>query len=156
MTAFEPRFTEVKEEEEIDKKGETIKVVRWSKKELGRAFKLPAATALIQAGSRVYTGAGHELLALDFDRKTGFSPAWKKTVDGTIARLIAADDRLFVVTFEGELLCFGSGQAVQTHEKATTAGQGRRLDHAGPEHSRDYQHCAAVIAWPGVRALDAW
>ncbi|MEZ6070855.1 MAG: PQQ-binding-like beta-propeller repeat protein [Pirellulales bacterium] len=42
--------------------------------------------------------------------------AWSQKVDGTIARLIAADDRLFVVTEEGRIYCFGADEG--TTDKA--------------------------------------
>jgi outer membrane protein assembly factor BamB len=110
LTAFARKSAQVVEEEDVDKKGKPITLTRFAKKELG-SYKTPqvAGRALIQAGSRLYSGEGQDLIALDFHRDKGFSVAWKKTVDGTIARMIAADDRLFVVTFEGKIFCYGAG-----------------------------------------------
>ena len=88
------------------------------------------AKPMLRAGSRLYAAEGHHVLALDLagcetldklpDDPDGlrvlFGPnrlgqpprrSWRSTVAGTPAGMIAAAGRLFVVTREGEIHCFG-------------------------------------------------
>ena len=52
------------------------------------------------------------------------NPAWEVEIEGTPASLIAADDRLFAVTLEGRIYCFGAADpapaAPQRHELVAT------------------------------------
>jgi outer membrane protein assembly factor BamB len=69
--------------------------------------------SVIKAGSRLYGAAGKTLIALEnleSDRRI----AWEKPVDGKISSLAAADGKLFAVTAEGSLLCFGQSAATAT------------------------------------------
>ena len=70
--------------------------------------KADATGALIKAGSRLYAGGNGSVTALDLP-KDGGPPtvAWTQPVEGTAARLLAADDRLFAVTLDGRILAFG-------------------------------------------------
>jgi outer membrane protein assembly factor BamB len=108
--AFDLKTAAVKEEETIDRKGEKVKKAKWIIAELG-ACKTPRPEALIKAGSRLYLGAAGRVLALDLPLKEAAAPAWETEVDGTVASLIAADDRIFAVTREGRIYCFGAMRA---------------------------------------------
>ncbi len=67
------------------------------------------AETLIKAGSRLYVGAESELLAIDVPPGTGEPRiSWKAQVDGTPRALAAAAGKLFAVTKEGRLHCFGA------------------------------------------------
>ena len=80
LTAIERKSSIVKEEDELDKKGNKTKVVRWTKKELGSRKMAAGVQALIQAGPRLYAASGREISAVDFHRLKGFSVAWTATV----------------------------------------------------------------------------
>src|SRR5262249_12244210 len=83
---------------------------KWKVTELG-ACETPRPEALIKAGSRLYLGGAGRVLALDLPLKEGAALAWETEVDGTVASLIAADDRLFAVTSEARIACFGAPRA---------------------------------------------
>lgn len=63
----------------------------------------------IQAGDRLYASARDGLVAaIDLPGPGGDARvSWQAQIDGTPWSMIAADDRLFVVTEEGALFCFG-------------------------------------------------
>jgi len=79
-----------------------------------------ATGALIEAGSRLYAGGKGAVTALDLP-KDGGPPtvAWTRPVEGTVARLLAADGRLFAVTLEGRILAFGGEAAGPTSLRGT-------------------------------------
>ena len=67
----------------------------------------------LKAGSRIYGRWGNAIFAADPPQD--HQPArisWATVVEGTPKTLIAADDRLFVSTAEGQLLCFGPQQTI--------------------------------------------
>jgi outer membrane protein assembly factor BamB len=66
---------------------------------------------LIRAGDSLYVAGPDYLTALDMPANS--QPArvkWQKEVDGTVARLLAADGKLFTVTAEGEISAYGQRQ----------------------------------------------
>ena len=67
---------------------------------------------LIKAGNCLYAAGDGHITAVALPG-TGNEPqvAWRKDVDGTVGRLIAANGRLFAVTLEGRLLSFGAKAA---------------------------------------------
>ena len=69
----------------------------------------PASQAIIKAGSRLYGHAGRALLAVQLPTAGGPAKvAWEHGLDGTPSTMLAADGKLFVVTKEGDIYCFGS------------------------------------------------
>jgi len=65
----------------------------------------------IKAGNRLYGHYGSTVFAVDLPTGgKGASVSWHTRVEGTPARLVAADGKLFVVTLEGTLSCFGPKQ----------------------------------------------
>ncbi len=72
----------------------------------GQAGKNPSGLAMLKAGSRLYGHAQNVLLAAEIG---GEAPemVWEHELDGTPSTMLAADGRLFVVTNEGWLHCFG-------------------------------------------------
>jgi outer membrane protein assembly factor BamB len=106
------KSSSVNEEETVDRKGEKAKVSKWSITEVGKT-EASAVTALVKAGPRLYAGSE--------GRVFGFSPPsagksepkidWEAAIVGTPVSLIAADDRLFVVTLEGRIYCFGAASS---------------------------------------------
>ncbi len=72
-----------------------------------RASEEWAADDAIIAGKTAYIGGDHFVAALDV---ASTNVLWKKEVDGRVVRLLAASDRLFAVTLEGDIICFGSNK----------------------------------------------
>lgn len=122
--AQELATSQVKLVDSIDRKGVVSKVAKWTMRELGKA-ETPKLTALIKAGSKLYAGSAGRVMSLNLPlpEKGKASVAWEAAVEGTPASLIAADDKLFVVTLEGFLYCFGEVNTApaspQRHELAT-------------------------------------
>ncbi len=108
LKAFDVKNAQLKETDSVDRKGKKTKTVKWSAKELA-ALKVGPLDCLIRAGATMYGGSGNTILAIDLHGAEKFS--WKTTIEGHVARLIAADDRLFAVTNEGRLYCFAAKPA---------------------------------------------
>ena len=69
-----------------------------------------ASAGLIKAGSRLYAGGSNLVSAIHAAPQGPDGPpevTWQAKVEGTAARLLAADERLFVVTIEGSIYAFG-------------------------------------------------
>ncbi len=104
---FDLTNTKEQEAETTDAKGKKTKVKRWVMPELA-STKIAGVDTMIKAGDRLYFGGPNQVAVLDFDAdRSKFSPSWNLTVKGKVVRLIAADDRLIVVTREGGIYCFG-------------------------------------------------
>jgi len=73
--------------------------------------KVAAPADLIRAGEKLFVCSGNRVFAIDKSTQEQ-EPAlvWQTTIEGTAARMAAADDRLFVVTLEGRIYCFGPHQ----------------------------------------------
>jgi outer membrane protein assembly factor BamB len=67
-----------------------------------------ASGDLIRAGNRLYAAGKGTITALELP-PTGGKPsiAWKKKVNASVERLIAADGKLFAVTLDGRVMAFG-------------------------------------------------
>ena len=79
--------------------------------------------ALIKAGSRLYAGGSDIVSAIEIPRRGGKPEVtWTAKIHGTASRLVAADGRLFVVTLEGRIYCYGPKQTREPmiHEHAGT------------------------------------
>lgn len=59
----------------------------------------------IRAGSRFFAAGGGKIAAYELENP---KPVWKTEIEGEVYSMLAGDDRLFVVTREGQLLCFGA------------------------------------------------
>ncbi|MFZ5831173.1 MAG: PQQ-binding-like beta-propeller repeat protein [Planctomycetota bacterium] len=72
--------------------------------QFGRPWKVQ-----IKAGSRLYGGAEGTVAAIEIPQAGGQpTVSWQAQIDGTPARMLAADDKLFVVTQEGMLFAFAA------------------------------------------------
>ncbi len=97
-----------------DRRGEPIEIRKLDAQNIWSA-ELDARGDLIRVGDALFGCAGKQVFAVKpSDRKSSadskydeVQPHWETTVDGTATRLLAADDRLFVVTLEGAIHCFG-------------------------------------------------
>jgi len=73
----------------------------------GNVFSATNGIDSIVAGETAYVGGDGFIEAVDIATT---NMLWKKEIDGTVARLLAASDRLFAVTLEGKIHCFGAGK----------------------------------------------
>lgn len=79
---------------------------RWRMEKLW-SCEVDGTTALIKVGRRLYAGGPGKVSAITLAGRGKPRVSWQADVEGTPARLLAADGRLFVVTLEGMLYCFG-------------------------------------------------
>ena len=102
MTTFDKEFRRHK-----------LKPARWDppglwKLQTSYAKSKCLSRALIMSGGRLYGHAGKMLVALNLPGRPGDPQvAWEKQLEGVPAAMIAADGKLFVVTDEGRLYCYG-------------------------------------------------
>jgi outer membrane protein assembly factor BamB len=103
----------VKTEEVVDRKGVKTTRPKWEVKATGSA-KLRGVESVIKAGPRLYAATADGVCAVELPLPAGAGgpPAvsWRAAVGGKPANLLAADGRLFVVTLDGHIHCFGPGQ----------------------------------------------
>lgn len=102
LTTKPPTMTMV---EAVDRKGQKIMKAQW-KSNPGEMVEMPQSTCLMRAGNRLYAGSTGRVTAVELGKKP--KEVWRLPVEGTPACILAADSRLFVVTWEGRIYCFGS------------------------------------------------
>lgn len=102
-----------------DFNGNAIKPARWDAPllwSLKTAFagKKLKTTSVLKAGNRLYAHSGRSLFAvqLDSDLKKAGAVAWTTELTAEPASLLAANGRLFVVTTDGSIHCYG-GETVE-------------------------------------------
>ena len=77
----------------------------------------------IKAGRRLYATSGTAIVALELPAGNGAPAiAWKMEMAGTPASMLAADGKLFVVTEEGTIFCFGANRTAPKSHLAYSAG----------------------------------
>lgn len=108
LRASDLKSSDVKIVDSVDRKGVVTKVAKWTITELGKV-ETPKLTALINAGSRLFTGAPGRVMSISLPLPTKGTAAiaWEAAIEGTPTSLVAADDKLFVVTREGRFFAFG-------------------------------------------------
>lgn len=112
--AYDLKSAQEKVVEFIDRKGKADKTVRWSMDEIA-SCKTDPVDNLIKAGSRLYVGGRGQVQAIDLDLENkAMTPSWRGDIDGTVIRLLAANQRLFAVTREGRIYCFGRDAVAPT------------------------------------------
>lgn len=143
---------DLKNQKVIEKKGRSgptktlIPNLTWQlKKEL-------VTTVHIKAGNRLYAHHGKSVIAIELPAD-GDEPtvAWKKQIDGTPASMLAADEKLLVVTAEGTIHCFDGDETkpkrhilatgeIPTKDQDTTNDASLMLKHAGVDRG----YCLAI------------
>jgi len=92
----------------VDRKGQKktrdVLKILWETK-----LQSPIERIFIQAGSRIYGCANDgTIVAVDLtDGDPKARVSWKGKIKGNVWNILAGDDRLFVVTREGRIYCFG-------------------------------------------------
>lgn len=129
LSALDLKTAKAVTETLVDRKGKETTRIKWDIHETGSA-KLRGVEAVIKAGPRLYaaTAAG-EIVAIELplpnDEDAPPNISWRAKVAGKPVNLLAADGRLFVVTFEGQIFCFGPGKVeTKTHELLASPGRG--------------------------------
>jgi outer membrane protein assembly factor BamB len=104
--------------------GNDIKPARWDVPELWRLNtpffgKKMETRSLIKAGNRIYSHSGRNLFAIELGANADQpgTVTWTKELPAEPASILAANDRLFVVTIDGSIHCFGS-QLVEPRQHA--------------------------------------
>jgi outer membrane protein assembly factor BamB len=108
---------ETRQEEVIDKDTREPKTITHSEWKLDPLWEVEvdATGDLIKAGGRLYAGGGGVVSAVNIP-PAGSQPAgepkvsWTAEIEGTVERLVAGGNMLFVTTLEGDLYAFGEGQ----------------------------------------------
>lgn len=79
---------------------------------LRQIWEFPSKLQLhIKAGNRLYAGAVGVVEAIDTGGDQPPKSAWRAEIQGTPTRMLAADEKLFVVTAEGSILAFAAPRA---------------------------------------------
>jgi len=71
----------------------------------------------LKAGNTIYLAKDKEIRAFNLPLKDGQAPSWSGSVDGAVWSMLAADSKLFVVTTDSKLYCFGAGATSLAHHK---------------------------------------
>jgi outer membrane protein assembly factor BamB len=84
---------------------------QWELDELWRC-EVDGSAGLIKAGERLYAGGENVVSAIALSEDGTAEVVWQAEIEGTAARLLAADDRLFVITLDGRFYAFGADEGV--------------------------------------------
>ncbi len=109
------------------------RLVEWPVAGFDRLWSLSSQLKVhIKSGRRLYAGAPGVVAAVDIP-SAGQQPrvSWQAQIEGTATRILAADDKLFVVTGEGALYCFG-GQEVTPKTRAQAVDLARTATPSDP------------------------
>ncbi len=96
-------------------KQQKIKTIDAPLKRKVRLNDRPSDPVYIKAGSTLYVGGDNAVAAYDLNGDAAkSSPTWSAKMDGRVWTMLAADNRLFVVTLDGRLHCFGADKTEPT------------------------------------------
>jgi len=148
--------------DEIDRKGNKVQVTKRRLKDLWR-LSLPEAPGplFLKAGSRFYAGTEGQVAAIEVDPehnkslsqdhlpsprlrgegsgvrglRTGSEAeiVWRGALEGRPWAMLAADDKLFVVTGEGRVYCFGATEGAPKHHDVPGEDHGPESSGPGDE-----------------------
>ena len=99
-------------------------LILWKTLAFDELWSLPSKLKVhIKAGARLYAGGAGVVAAVDIP-KPGGTPriSWQAEIKGTPSAMLAADSKLFAVTQEGTIYCFG-GTDVRPKTHAMRAAQ---------------------------------
>ncbi len=94
-------------EEKVDRKGKTIEEITAKFSEVFSTKLKDAAPGkwFLRAGECYFSGGENRIASY---RKGGSSPDWEQKLEGNVVGMLAADDRLFVMTDNDVIHCYGS------------------------------------------------
>lgn len=126
---------EVQERTRRDRRGRQEKLTIFEpseKSEIEIAGAYPAAP-FIKTGHQVFGGADSTVVCLDLSKRPAegekLKPSWSARTRHSIWNMLAADDRLFVVTKNGMIYCYGAEEREPRHyeyePREMVAPQGR-------------------------------
>jgi len=93
-----------------DKETQEVGITRSKKWIIEKLWEcqVDASGDLIKAGDRLYAGGKNIVSAIDIPSDYEYPRvSWRAFIEGTAERLVAADNKLFVVTLEGSIYAFG-------------------------------------------------
>ena len=105
-----------------DRKGKQVKETKFTVDALWTAeINKSAGELFLQAGDRLYSGAEDEVSSFELTSlKAGKSaPEWSAKIKGKPWTMLAADERLFVVTRDSHLFCFGAKKIELAHHSVS-------------------------------------
>ena len=129
--------------ETIDRAGLKTTSSKWVMDELAKV-EAPKLTSLIKAGSTLYAGSEGRVLALSLPLPPQGKPtiAWEASLPDSLdakknavpTSLLVADEKLFVVTSDGQIQCFGAKSDApaepRRHENVAATSSRRSSDKA--------------------------
>ena len=126
--------------------GEPRQLVAWSAARFNQLWSLPSSLKVhIKAGPRLFAGGAGTVAAVEIPGEGQQAKvAWRTTISGTPHRMLVADGKLFVVTVEGSLYCFG---AAKTPAKTYAVATSRPVSHGDSWTAR----AAEILRQTGVR-----
>jgi outer membrane protein assembly factor BamB len=74
---------------------------------------------VLKAGPHIFAADKGKITSYDCSPQASAEPVWQGEVPGTIWNMVAADDRLFVMTTDSQLYCFGGKAAEVVHHVRT-------------------------------------
>ena len=101
----------IKVVETVDRKGKKIEKLQFKPKE---SFPVcsPDLSVFIVAGKKAFSGRSGLIASFDIETaansKKVAPPSWSTEIDGKPVAMLAGDDKLFVVTEDSKILCFGA------------------------------------------------
>lgn len=118
--------------ERTGRKGEkTVQTVLRLKPLWRRALPETPGRLFLKAGPRFYCGSAGRVTAIEADANTEAARiAWRGAIEGEPWAMLAADDRLFVVTTAGRIYCFGTAPDARGADQAQR-GPSRSAPEAG-------------------------
>lgn len=150
--------TEEKVTETRDRRGKKIKSSKGPT--LKQLWKLPLDDApshlFLKAGSRLVTGGEGEVAVIETNSlKRAAKVVWRGSFEGTPWTMLAADGKLFVVTVEGCIYCFGEKWGTPKTYRDPAAGRSRPHEKvSSPETDRWQRHAEAILK--ATRAGDGY
>ena len=98
--------------EEKQDKLSGFSVTTWQSLTFEKFFQLESNLKVhVKSGSRLYASGENLVAAVDIPPATDQPKvSWRAEIEGTVHRMLTADDKLFVVTKEGAIYCYGGKQ----------------------------------------------
>jgi len=102
----------IEEKEVVDRRGKKANVKQLVRTPLGQVqLSSSSEKIMLKAGRQLYTAGKGKIAAYQLPEtingKPAIKPHWSARIEGQVVEMVAADNRLFVVTAAGRMYCFG-------------------------------------------------